>query len=255
MGKSLVWSVVVVAALCSAETLLAKTMKSKNKKKNVPQSESEAVPVDSPSVDHDDGSSRYARSGKSGEVGLRYGNVIGGLVGGGVDGFMFHSSGVHFGGVFYSASKDLADSLKEDETTVRLTKAIAEGRLVLLQARYFFGNSFHLGGGLGQRQIKAILAAESTVTSDKVAIEVEVNSWVAQLAFGNTWYWNNGFFVGADWIGYVVPLSSSRSVSSSATGAVSASLQDIHDSGEDLGDALGKTSSAMTLVLNVGYAF
>ena len=203
----------------------------------------------------DDGSSTYARSIKSGSVALRYGNIIGGLSGAGGDAYWFHPSGWQLGGAAYTASTDLKSSIKEDSSAVRLNKAKVDGSLILIQGRYYLGNSFHLTGGIGQRTIRADFDAESTVTSDRILIDVEVSSWVLQMAIGNTWFWTNGFFIGADWIGYAYPLSSTRKVSSHATGAVSASLKDIQKTGEDLADTLGKTGSGMVLVLNVGFAF
>ena len=202
-----------------------------------------------------DSSSAGVRESKNGSIGLRAGMLFGGISGGGLDGFMHKSPSLLLGGAFYSGGTDFKDSLNEDKSSVRLNKAEVSDYMFLLQARWFVGNSFNLTGGLGQRKISASFEAESVSSGDKVGIDVDVTSLVAQFALGNTWSFKSGFVLGADWIGYSYPLTSSRKVSSSATGSVSSALQDFQDIGEDLGDSLGKAGAAMLLVLNVGWAF
>lgn len=198
-------------------------------------------------------SSSAARGGKMVGLEVRVGNNLGGVRTQGVAVSYFLSSDLKLGLQYASGVYDLKDDVA-DVGTVSLTKADLGGTLTLAFAQFFLGNSFFVQAGLGTRQFTVDASLSDSVTSASLDMSTESNSTVASVSIGNTWSWDSGFSLGAEWIGATIPISSdsSYSVSSTVTGD---SFDELVNDTKDLSEALGETVGPMLLVLNIGFAF
>lgn len=199
--------------------------------------------------------SSYARSLKSGGVALRGGYIVGGVEGGGVDVFMNRGSKLQFGASYLTGSHDLSNDLSEKNAVVT-DRADVKADIYLAQCRYYFGNSFFVTGGLGQRVINVDFALHDSLDTDnRLEESLQISSTVAQIAIGNNWAWESGFFLGAEWIGYLVPLSSSKSSSVKTEGVVSIAQDEFQKMAEDAGDSIGMLPTPQALLFSAGFMF
>tara|TARA_B100001094_G_C18083991_1_gene746764 strand:- start:18 stop:725 length:708 start_codon:yes stop_codon:yes gene_type:complete len=201
-------------------------------------------------------SSKAARENKKAAVGVKAGNTFGGIQGTGIFAHYFLSSSLQVGGQYIAGSLDIGSDL-QDQGAVSSTNSVLSGSMFALMARYYFGNSFFLSGGLGQRLIEGNLRFEEAQTVNFLELNTESSSTVAIITIGNVWSWDNGFFLGAEWLGASVPMSSGYSSKTSTNLPVAgdAEFAEIVDSAEDLAKEMGEATAMMSLLLNIGFSF
>ena len=181
-----------------------------------------------------------------------FGNIAGGIPGGGIEGMYRKDSKIEYGFEAYSGSLSLIDRIST-VSTVNLEAADLKAKYFGGSARYFFGETFAITGGLGYRQIDSLIR----VTSKTSAIQTTSNgeAFYARVGIGNYWSWSSGFSLGCEWIGAQVPLSSKYSSANQSTGVSSSSMEDVRSTGEELGETLAKSTILQTLNLKIGYTF
>jgi len=188
--------------------------------------------------------------GVAGRVGLEMG-----MTASGVEGFYRLSPDLQLGLQYMQGSESLASKVDVDPT-VSLDKLHIQGQTALAIARYFVCNSLNIYAAAGQRTINWEFAASSKLSLISMSAKGKTTSIVAGAGIGNTWSWDNGFFLGADWFGAFVPLSSSASSSVTRNGFTeNPDFDDTEASAENVGRKLGKANHYQLLSLNVGWAF
>lgn len=241
-------------AVCLSSSIgLAAPAKSIAKSKKSAKSSGDAAEVTSTNLDD---TSAAVRTRKSGHASFRGGNVVGGFEGYGGEGQYYFTPSLHFGGFFVTGSHDFTDDLEStvEDNDVKTTEALMTFTLTVAQARYFVGNSFFVDGGLGVRTFASRFAFEQE-EAGSFAVTTKATSIVAQVGIGNLWSFDNGLLIGAEWIGYNQPISSSFSASSETEGAVTDSIEDVQALAKELAQFTAETGAAMALFFNVGYAF
>ena len=199
--------------------------------------------------------SEAARLHKQFGIAGRLGYAVGLLMGSGIDAFYNNGPKFQIGVQYLQGEMDLKSSLSAVSSLVKVDRVLLESSTAMIMGRYFIGNSFNVYGGLGQRVIDWDMKISSVLGDSSVRSKGTVTSVVAGIGIGNTWHWDNGFFIGGDWIGYFAPLSSSKTVKTETIGTTSDDLKEMQKDGEDLGEKLGTTSHSQLAILNIGFMF
>lgn len=188
-------------------------------------------------------------------LGGRGGNFLGGITGFGLEGaYLFNpDQQMVIKGLY--ASNDLASRI-EDTPSASIKKLDVNGLLLTGAYRQFFGDSFNMTLGLGYRKIEVEGLIALSTAGDELSFEATSSSVTVQLAIGNIWRWDN-FYLGADWIGFGQPLTSSYE--SLVTGRGSASDAALLNTSllamEDLAKKFGSIGIAQLLLINLGIIF
>ncbi len=193
-----------------------------------------------------------ARSANNFVVNGSMGNIAGGISGAGVEGMYRKNSKLEFGFEFHTGSLSLIDKI-DTTSSVKLEAADLNAKYFGGIARYFVGETFAVNGGLGYRQIDSLIRVSSS--SSSIQTTSNGNAFYARVGIGNYWTWNSGFSLGCEWIGAQVPLSSSYSSESQSSGVSSSSMENVRETGEDLGKTLAKSTIFQALNLKIGYTF
>lgn len=202
--------------------------------------------------------SEGARSQKTLGPALRAGYFLSEIFGVGGEAVFNLSPKVQFGLLTMVGVTDLKSggSFKENNVLTLQTYE-ASGDLYALQGRYYFTDTFNLVCGVGYRKIKINIVMISNSTETSYNQQIDVSNITGNVAIGNIWTWPSGFFIGADWIGLVMPLSKSYSVKTDSSG--STDTQEIHDAMQDIGiqygEDLGGKSLYQLVNLSVGFLF
>jgi len=200
------------------------------------------------------GASADARAKRSFFGALRAGNFMGGIAGAGVDAGYVDGPARQFLLHVMTGATDLKDQVRDDDV-VTLERFEAQGLVVKAAARFFLGNSFHVTGGLGLRRVGFDMELVDRASTGSVTTHAEAQSIVISLDVGNVWAWDNGFFLGADWIGYSQPVTSSYRSSVETEGTASGAINDLSGIVDDSARELGSLASTQFLVLDVGFMF
>lgn len=89
-----------------------------------------------------------------------------------------------------------------------------EEKLMTLHARRYFGNSFNVLFGLGERSYTLELGSrvlnyiEPSLRDHYGSFTVK--NYIVDFGLGNRWQWKNGITLGADWFSLEYPISKSR---------------------------------------------
>lgn len=212
-------------------------------------------------VEVDKRKSRTARSMKTVTVEAGGGLVIGALSGPQFDVLYNMAPDLQVGLMYGSGSLDLKSAIG-NTSEVEVREATVSGSIVALEALYFVGNSFYTRFGLGQRTIAADLNMQHRQIDYGIAGTIEANSTIFLFGIGNQWQFDSGFTIGAEWVGYAQPISSSSSSSLKSTGAAAAGtdsdkadLDKLKKDFEETAEALGEAGSTRLLILSLGWAF
>ena len=222
----------------------------------------QAEKADSPTpVEVDKRKSRTARSTKTVTVEAGGGFVIGALSGPQVDVLYNMAPDLQLGLMYGSGSLDLKSAVG-NTSEVEVREATVSGSIIALEALYFIGNSFYTRIGLGQRTVAADLNIKHRQIDYGIVGTIEANSMIFLFGLGNQWQFDSGFTIGAEWIGYTQPISSSSSSSLKSTGSAAtgtdadkADLDKMKKDFEDTAESLGKAGSTRLLILSLGWAF
>lgn len=199
------------------------------------------------------GSQSERRSSKKFGSAVGFGFVIGGsALGTDLEGYWFQSKNLSLGLGYMSANSELEKIEDADFTTENFRLS---AQLIGLRSRYFFGESFNMSAFLGQRVIRATVTIQSKSSTDKVDLAITTNSLMFGITVGNHWVLANGLTLGADWIGYFVPLDSSSKSTTKTEGRVTAVHDELaKESAEGAAD-VGKAPNGQLLVATIGYSF
>lgn len=144
------------------------------------------------------------------------------------------------------------------EDTKKLTNFKASQDFVhtYAMAKYFFGNSFNIGAGLGQR--KTILnysfsPVQGTPTAVTESGEIISTSSTFFFNIGNTWTLDDGIFVGIDWISIANPLDTQ--IKSTRSNATDPELSYFHEESVKYVEEHGQKETDEFLTLNLGISF
>lgn len=207
-------------------------------------------------AEDDRGDSERARSGKIAGVGLAIGGGAVPIITSGFDGFWVPTASWQLGLRILSGTLDLTDAVPKTDGA-ELKKASFGVSFVQIHGRFFPGNSFNLGLGLGQRTVSAEFDIESKLANVGVEGEIKATTTVLNITIGNQWTWDSGLFLGVDWLGYALPLGSSTSGKLEQTGTATATddLEELQKDSEDLAKTLGETATISLFLLQLGFVF
>lgn len=186
-------------------------------------------------------------------LGPRVGFLVGTMLGVGAESGYQPNSNLQFGLDFGYGKKNL-DAEDDGSNTIKTTQFEISAMMLTGFARYFFGNSFYLGMGAGMRNIQYILAMEDSQGS-RLKIEGSANSAVISPHLGNVWAFDNGFYLGCEWLGYSIPLTSSASSTTETSGTLSITLESLAKINQALAEEIGKVPSFRFLMVHLGVSF
>ncbi len=172
----------------------------------------------------------------------------------GIEAYKLIDGNMQIGGTLMSGSGSSASDIQAKSKNFSfVSKADITSTLVAAQARWFFSNSFEGGALAGIATNK--IDYEIGYSSQPVAGTVKSTSVVAGGFIGNHWTFDSGFTIGCDWVGFMVPLASSFSESS--TTSSSASADDIQLRDDVITSSKDHLASpyAIGLLLSVGGHF
>jgi len=152
---------------------------------------------------------------------------------------------------FLALSGTYTDSF---DATSLVGEANAQGSVLSINARYFFGNSFNVTSGLGYRSANIDMKFTGKSLLAEIDANVKISGLVLPFFLGNHWTWSNGFTMGVDWIGAWIPLSP-KTVTSVSGSAPDSLLEESRDIAHD---AFAKAANSTTLTLaltSIGWAF
>jgi hypothetical protein len=202
------------------------------------------------------GSSEVARGQRMYGVSLRTGFHVGIFFGLGVDGYYTYRPSLQIGGFYTSGTADFTKVVSGDSFTT-FNKADVKTSMLFVYGRYFLGNTLYASGGFGRRTVDLEYDIESTIDDLGIQGTVESSTIAVSAGIGNQWSWDDGIYLGCEWIGYALPLAASSDATSNGTGQArnDPSLKELASDLKDAGETLGKTSSFNILMVNFGYAF
>lgn len=183
------------------------------------------------------------------------GGVMGGVTGGTLEGAYVLSSLLQVGGGFAAGSEDLNAGSTGNTSDITITNDKIGAKLFFAKARFFVGNSFNVASVLSYRIISATADIKTTDGANEVDMEVKSSSITVGLTIGNHWAFDNGLTIGADWIGYHYPVSSSAKTATTTKGALSQAETSFADDTQKLGEDLGKIAHTQVLVGTLGFLF
>lgn len=179
---------------------------------------------------------------------------LGGIFSFGAEADFMPVSRAQYGALFMFGDLDLAPAIKHDESVV-INEAVVKGNLMMLQGRFFFGNSLHASAGLGMRKFGFSIDIQDSTGLGRVKIEGEASGLAAFASIGNTWAWKAGYFVGMDWIGWGQPLTKNYTSSVATEGLANGALAQVQVIAEDQAKQLAATPTPAFLILNAGWMF
>ena len=112
---------------------------------------------------------------------------------------------------WYSPSKNLDLSVRVVGSSTKIAATgeayyLETAQITMMQlglhARYFFGGSFYVLGGLGYNTYTGSYGVTVNSTKEEVLLPMKASAMSLNLAIGNMWKWSNGLTLGFDWIGY-----------------------------------------------------
>lgn len=122
-------------------------------------------------------------------------------------------SGVRGG---YFISPDLVTELSYASGSAGIGDFKVSKTLIELKAKYFFGNSFYVDGGLANESFKINYPVFVSSSAGDKDLSASVSNLGAVFHIGNQWQWS-GFTMGVDWAGYFASLSSKSSFSTDSS--------------------------------------
>lgn len=115
----------------------------------------------------------------------------------------------------YFFSPDLTAEVAYATGGAKVLDFEADKTVIEAKAKYFFGNSFYVDGGLANESWKvkySVLTSATGTTTE--SFSGSVSNTGLTLHLGNQWQWS-GFTLGCDWVGYFLALSTTSSFGSS----------------------------------------
>ena len=195
--------------------------------------------------------SKAPRTAKPIALGFRGGNVMAGLLGFGGEA-MFHANRSNaFGVAAYTGEMDLTSSVQKGPV-LKVDHMVAKSYLITGQYRHFImGSSFHVTPGIGYRMVTTEVGIVNNDATTFLDLTTSSSSFTGQVALGNLWYFGN-IYLGVDWLGYGLPLTTDFGSSVDAEQGVDGSYNVISETAEDIAYKLGTMGMAQLLVVNVG---
>ncbi len=164
----------------------------------------------------------------------------------------FWGKDLQIGMSYYQARTDFRSELSDAE---RESIPVLNAYLSYfgLSGRYFLGNSFYIGYGMGHRRVMFRYLVEEG--SNSVSGDILAESLIVVGTVGNIWSFTSGLFLGADWFVANIPFRSGYRVTTEATGQGSNFLQLMQQTSEEIADHESRAITLGSLQLFLGYAF
>lgn len=194
-----------------------------------------------------------ARSDKQFGVGGRAGLLMGGIPGGGIEGFYALSPSFQLGAFAGAGEIDLADDIVTS-SSIEINEAKVSVQVAQITGKYFIGNSFSASVGLGYRQIDLSVDVES-VYGHRLATTFDVHGPYSLIAIGNTWTWASGFYLGTDWVGIAYPFANESKAETTGREMPDESLRSVQRNQEELAEDMRKQPILTALMLHLGVMF
>lgn len=202
------------------------------------------------------GSSERVRKSKDFGISLGFGMPIAPIPGYALGAYYQVFTNLQLGLDYSAGSIDLSDTLPADGATdVRAFELNTS--LTQLYAKWFVGNSFYLGLGLGMRSVDSTIDIKAVAQDVGIKGTIEANTTAFSIRLGNQWSWDSGVTLGIDWLGYTMPLGadSKASIAQYGTAPQTEDLKDLQKDAEDAADSIGKAGTVTLLLLSLGFAF
>ncbi|MEI6399610.1 MAG: hypothetical protein WCO71_12650, partial [Pseudomonadota bacterium] len=157
--------------------------------------------------------SQDARQTRNYGVSGRLGGVARGLLGIGVEGYKMLDGNLQIGGTVMAGGGDVSGDVSNPaghsstSDTVKMWETIVAG-----QARWFFGNSFALGASVGYQDSTVEYGVGPSRPTSNVDGSINGRAVFIGGSIGNHWTYDNGFTIGCDWLGFMVPIAKKVSV-------------------------------------------
>lgn len=159
--------------------------------------------------------SQDARQAKNYGVSGRLGGIGRGLLGLGVEGYKMTDGNLQIGGTIMAGAGDINGQVSDPAGHSSTSDTVAMFEyLVAGQARWFFGNSFALGAMAGYQSSQVSYGVGPSRPTSNVDGSIKGEALIIGGSIGNHWTYGNGFTIGCDWLGFMVPLVKKVSVGS-----------------------------------------
>ena len=194
-------------------------------------------------------------------AGARLGWMFSAIPGLGIEGNYKIAPQWQLGLLLAGGSRDLKseaeDSVEEElRTNTQIDELKMEVGQVAAYAKWNLGDSFYLTSGLSYRLISTDLAVSEKSDPDNfIKISTESPAICLDFGLGNIWRFDNGFYLGAEWIGFSAPLTSNASSKTETGGSASDDLDKTAADAKELAEDLGKATTIHLLVLHLGMEF
>ena len=158
------------------------------------------------------------------------------------------SNGLNVG---YFLNRNTILQLEYAEGKMGFTDFDIKARTIGANAKYFFGNSFYGKGGVAYRSVGVYnLECVSCKAGSRIDLG-SADSVGAEVAIGNQWQWEY-FTLGCDWLGAMVPFSTTKVANNAKAAGVS---DDTNKEIDDIWNRIGKTTSIQLLRFYLGASF
>ena len=182
----------------------------------------------------------------------------------GAEGYFSLAKNAHLGVAALHGSASLKSQLSNaastsdsssEGTSVDCTKADISATQLLVNLRYFFGQTFYIAPGLGWRRFNSSIAFEDTsANANYVDINAVSDSVVASFAIGNIWRLGNGLYLGGEWAAYQYPVSASYTTTTSTHGTIVQVQDQMTTIGSNFAQDLARAGTSVLLTFVIGMA-
>lgn len=207
--------------------------------------------------DEDSGASKTSaawRMERPWSIGIEYGLFVSPVSGFGVRAAYALSPNFQVGFSSTSGTYDAKTLIDPVSLTTIETFDVAAS-LNEIEFKWFSGNSFYLGAGIGQRKISFDLSARDTFSNATLNTTLDTDAIVVNVCLGNIWTLDSGLYLGGEWLAVAASVSSSFETSAQSDSIASEDLQELLDDSEDIAKRLGEASTGGLALFLIGYQF
>jgi len=212
-------------------------------------------------------SSRMNRADKKIAVGADAGLIFSGTPGAGLELSFNSSDSLQIGGGFSYGKEDLrSDAANEGSgssgststqpvSTIETEELDLSFTYVNASAKYFLGNSFFFSAGFGYRIIETNIRVASKIDSMFIDTNTKSSSFCLDIGLGNRWTFDSGLYIGGNWFAAVLPVSSSYSATTSASGSATEKINEISEDNTELAKKIGSAVHYRLAAFQIGFNF
>jgi hypothetical protein len=192
-------------------------------------------------------------------VGARAGYFGGLLFGEGLEAFR-RIGAWHLGLAGYYGAADLTSALASTDSPALDGFSVEHARLrvamVQVEGRHAAYGPFDARLGIGYRRATGSVALEAEDGTGRWHADADAASVILSAALGTYWTWENGLYLGVDWIGINAPVASSHRVTTTSDPTVAESSRTrLAGQADDLAHGLAEAPGLILLLAALGYRF